>query len=77
MKSVQCLVGTTVTRLFAWWAQLGRTSDPSLVRRNLYVARLAYSRLKCQLTGLIVARSRPTSPGVCLRWLPVWLPEIG
>ena len=26
--------------------------------------------------GVIVARRRPASPGVCLRWLPIWLPEI-
>ncbi len=50
-----------------------RTSDPSLARRHRTVAR---RRLKCQLTALTLAGSRHVSPGACLCWLPIWLPEI-
>jgi hypothetical protein len=37
---------------------------------------VAWSVLKGQLAGVIVAGSRCASPGVCLRWLPVWLPNL-
>ena len=29
------------------------------------------------LAGLIVGWVRLTSPGICLRWLPIWLPDPG
>jgi hypothetical protein len=31
--------------------------------------------LKSQLTDLTVVPRRSASPGVCLHWLPIWLPE--
>jgi hypothetical protein len=37
---------------------------------------VARRRLKYQLAALIIAERRHASPSVCLRWLPVGLPEI-
>jgi len=36
---------------------------------------VAGRRLTANLPAPIVAGRRPVSPGVCLRWLPVWLPH--
>jgi hypothetical protein len=36
---------------------------------------VARSRLTGNLLAPIVAERRPVSLGVCLRWLPVWLPD--
>jgi hypothetical protein len=38
---------------------------------------VAGCRLTGHLTAPIVPGRRPVSPGVCLRWLPVWLPIFG
>jgi hypothetical protein len=58
------------------WAQQGSNLWP-LARKGATQLSpdVAWCRPKCELVGLIVARHRPVSFDVCLRWLPVWLPR--
>lgn len=49
----------------------GKCMDLPHFRRNWTVAGC---RLISHLPVLIVARHRPASPSVCVRWLPAWLP---
>src|ERR1700745_440701 len=65
----------TLNHLFENVGAVGlEPTNPSLVRRNRTVARR-------RSLSLVVPASctdrRPASPAVCLRWLPIWLPEFG
>ena len=61
------------------WPFRSPVVSPSRVGRRHAVAALdcvAHHRLKRPLTALTVAGRRPVSPGICLRWLLVWLPNL-
>jgi hypothetical protein len=71
--------GSSNIILGAGWSEAGfdaTTISPVNPGAILQSQDVACRRLKRQLAGLIVARRRCASSGVCLRWLPLWLPEL-